>query len=397
MSRRISALLVTLIFTWSGLAALYSQTPAPRIGCRVADRQIATSGSTRFEIFADQLPPLTAFTITLTYQSNTIQFFDDPNLPLEGINLTPGDVFPANSFSQNLVDTVNGQIRIAVSPPVSSTIKGDFDILAFGYLSGNNRAVAHFQFTDPILYDHNAALLNRAFYAVEGCYVQVGDSGTPVPSSTPTYYLSPLLTSTSTPPGFISIDPTPTSTPTQTPTFTPTVNSPLATPTDTNTPFFTPTPEATFTPVDTDTPIPSETPTEVPTETSIVVTTPDNQASADQSPLETPTETPFPIDTPTDTPAPTETPSETPTETPLPAPTPTATETFTPEPPTATATPIRQPTPTVMAQVDRKISGVVEVINQPAAQGNFERQQPYLLLAVTALFGGLVLLLAFWQ
>jgi hypothetical protein len=402
MQRRIVTLVIAFALSWIGLAALYSQTPpAPRVGCKVDQQQISTGGSTQFVIFADQLPPLTAFNLTLTYDFNALQFQDQDLSTIDVINLKPGDAFPATAFSQNNVNSVNGQIQIAVSPPVSSTITGDYDKLAEGTILGINQAVAPFRFTQAVLYDHNGLLMNTTTYAVEECFVQVGNSGAPTPTSTATYFLSPLLTATPLPTGHTSVAPTPTTTPTltETPTTAPSPVSPLDTPTFT--PFPTATPFPTLTPTDTDTPIPTETPTETPTATTIIFSTPQNQSSENLSPLETPvptdTEIPVLAEIPTDTPTLTDTPIASPTDTPELDPLPTATEVPIQETPTATATPIRPPTPTVVAQINRQIVESVEPIEQAAAIGPPRRQQPYRLLAVAALFGTLTLALAFWQ
>jgi len=404
--RRIALLLITFALTWTGLAALYGQTPAPRVGCQVQPAQISTGGSANFTLFVDQLPPLTAYTLTLSYDPRAVQF-QDQNQTLEGINLTPGTVFPAQSITRNVVDPVTGEIQITVSQPVSSSIAGNFDVLATGSILGVDQSVVPFRFTATVLYDHNALVLDRATYGVEECFVEIGNSGSPTPAATATYYLSPLLTATPLPPGFTSVPPTVTPTPTETPTVTPGPTSPLPTPAVTATPTFTPLPTAT--PTETDTPEPTATATPTPTPTVVVISTPDAETGDGQSPLPTPTAnaeetpavSPSPTPTETETPLPTatptatETPPEPPTGTPTPTPLPSETSTPTPAPPTATA--IRPPTPTTVAQVDRPVIESVEVIPQSDAPAPTGRRLPYRLLAVAALFAGLTLLLAFWQ
>lgn len=395
MSRRITVLLLLFVLTWAGLAALYGQTPAPRVGCQVVSNKIFTGGNTDFTIFADQLPPLTAYTLTLFYSPLLVQF-SDQNLGLDDINLAPGPAFPEGAITHNVVDPILGQIQLAVSMPVLSSIVGNRDVLAIGSLSGIGSGVARFDFNNTYLLDHNGAVLNTSAYARENCWVEVGDSGTPTPEPTATYYLSPLLTATPTPPGFTSIAPTVTPTPTQTPTSTPGPTSPLPTPGSTATPTWTPFPTAT--PTDTNTPEPTPTDTDTPTPTVVIVTTPGSGEQIGQSPLETPT--PVVEETPTDTPVPTPTPSETPTETPLPTDTPIV-EVAPTDTPTATDTPIPTleptPTPTPPTQTARRLGDKIEVVAQATPPAQVAPLPPYRLLAVTAIFGGLALLLAFWQ
>jgi len=81
---------------------------------------------------------------------------------------------------------------------------------------------------------------------------------------------------------------------------------------------------------------------------------------------------------------------------PEPEPTATGTATPTPEPATATATAIRPPTPTVVAQINRNVTEAIETVTQTDAPPGAERQQPYRLLAIAALFGAFTLLFIFW-
>ena len=202
MQRRILILLAAFALTWAGLAALYGETPRPpRIGCKLEQRQVPTGSSTEFVIFADQLPPLTTFTLTLTYEPNALSFSDgDPES--DGYNLRAGTAFTQSVMAVNQIDNpTRGQIRLAVTQPVSSTMDGDMDTLAAGTILALNQTVAPFRFTETVLYDHNSRLINRAAYGVEECFVEIGNSGSPTPTATPTTLLSPLLTPTPVPPG----------------------------------------------------------------------------------------------------------------------------------------------------------------------------------------------------
>lgn len=399
MTHRIAVLIFTFAFAWSGLAALYSQPPAPRVGCQITPNKIIRGTGATFKIFADQLPPLTAYSLTLSFAPlRTLGFTDQNDDVLDGFSLKPGPAFSPESITNNLVDKETGVITLAASQSISSTLTGAFDTLGTIEIvaESDTDTIVTFLFTQTSLTDHNGVLLGTNAYAVENCFVEIGDSGSPTPIPTATLNtLLPLISPTLTPVGFISLDPTPTPTPTETPTPTPGPTSPLPTPTDTETPIFTPTPVFTETP--TDTPTPTETPTETPTATDIVFSTPVNQAAEAQPPTETPlpveTETPIPVELPTDTPTITDTPTEVPTDTPEPEPTPTPL----PEPPTATPTPVRLATPTTIAQTDRQIDTTIQVARQSEAPPAIRRPQPYRLLAVVALFGAFTLALAFWQ
>ena len=393
MTRRIAVLIFTFAFAWSGLAALYSQVPAPRVGCQITPNKITRGTGATFKIFADQLPPLTAYSLTLSFTPlRTLGFTDQNDDALDGFSLKPGPAFFPESITNNLVDKETGVITLAASQSISSSLTGALETLGTIEIvaESDTDTIVIFNFTQTSLTDHNGILLGTNAYAVENCFVEIGDSGSPTPIPTATLNtLSPLISPTPTPVGFISLDPTPTSTPTETPTPSPGPTSPLPTPTDTETPIFTPTPVFTETP--TDTPTPTETPTETPTATDIVITTPDNQAGDAQAP----TETPLPVETPTETPTIAELPTETPTDTPEPAPSPTATPL--PEPPTATPAPVRLATPTAIAQTERQIDTTIQVARQSEAPPATRRPQPYRLLAVVALFGAFTLALAFWQ
>lgn len=397
MTRRIAVLLFTFAFAWSGVAALYSQVPAPLVGCQILPTKINRGEQATFRIFADQLPPLTAYSLTLSFDPLRALGFEDQDGLRDGFNLMPGPAFFAESITHNLVNKDTGVITLAASQSISSSLTGAFDTLATISIQAESDTdtIVTFRFTQSTLNDHNGVLLSRnVAYAEQNCEIKIGDSGSPLPQPTATINtLSPLISPTPTPFGHTSVAPTPTSTPTATLTFTPGPTSPLPSPTNTDTPTFTPTPLVTETP--TDTPIPTETPTETPTATQVVITTPDNQASDTQPPTEIPTETPVPTETPTETPTIAELPTETPTDTPEPTLTPTATPI--PEPPAATPTPIRQPTPTAIAQTERKIDATIQIALQSEAPPAPRRPQPYRLLAVIALFGAFTLALAFWQ
>ena len=402
MTRRIALLLFTFAFAWSSLAALYSQTPAPRVGCRIEPVKISTGEQATFTLFADQLPPLTAYSLTLSFNNPRALGFQDQDLTLEGSNLKPGPAFPAGSITRNNIniETDKGTIELAASQPVSSSLTGRFDTLATIGISGVTETIVSFRFIQTSLHNQNGLLLGTNAYAVEECFVEIGNSGSPTPPPTATLNtLSPLVSPTPFPPGHTSVAPTPTSTATPTPTFTPGPTSPLPTPENTATPTFTPSPV--FTPTSTDTPLPTETPTETPTPTQIVFSTPVNQPGEIQAPIETPIL--VPTDTETPTPAPPELPTETetpvplPTDTPVSADTPTDVPLSTQEPPTATSTPIVRPTPTPIAQANRALDETTEVISQAEPPNRESQPQPYRLFAVVALFGGLTLLLAFWQ
>ena len=404
MPRRLFTLLIALALTWTALIALYgqTQTPAPRVGCQITPNKISTGDQALFTLFVDQTPPLTAYTLTLSYGPVPFAMpFADQDPGLEGFNLTPGGAFPADAISHNVVDTVKGEIQLAVSTPISSSITGKFDILATGIIQGVSSIVGTFRFTEVILRDHNGVVINRGSFATEECFVEIGNSGSPTPVATATYFLSPLLSATPTTIGHTSVAPTvtPTSTPgTPSPLSTSVLPTPTYTPNNTAntaTPTFTPLPTAT--PTYTNTPEPTPTDTETPTPTVVAITNP-----ASQSPLETPTPLmqEIPTESPVPTPTETETPTETATETPVPTDTPTVeavppTETPIPVP---TDTPTREPTatPTSPAQIDRALGETVEVIAQSTPSSR-PTQQPYRLLAVASLFGGLALLLAFWQ
>ncbi|MBX3052976.1 MAG: hypothetical protein KF753_15950 [Caldilineaceae bacterium] len=401
MQRRIVVLLVTFAFAWSGLAALYSQVPAPRIGCRIQPEKITTGGTATFEIFADQLPPLTAYTLTITYDDPFSVDFQDQISGGE-INLLPSTLFAPDAVTVNVVDRAKGEIQIAASQPISSAMTGQYDVLASGKISGGSSALISFHFVAAALRDHNSLLIPDTSYARQECFVEIGDSLSPTPTRTATSAnFSALVSPTPLPPGFTSVPPTITPTPTDSPTPTPGPTSPLPTPEVAATPTFTPIP--TFTPVDTDTPVPTETPTETPTATHIDIETPTLQAQDVQSPLETPTadgaEASVIEDatqTPTDTPLPTATNTPTPEPiTPTETPTPSQTPTQTPEPPTAT--PIVRPTATPVLQANRALSDTVQVVAQTSGPVRISQTQPYRLLGIAALFSGFALLLAFWQ
>jgi hypothetical protein len=147
---------------------------------------------------------------------------------------------------------------------------------------------------------------------------------------------------TPTPPGVVTVTPTPTVTPTRTPTIT-------------KTPTVSPTPSNTFTPTITRTPSPTRTPSNTPTPSKTPTPTFTRTATATPSQTRTPTvtRTPTPSRTPTSTRTPTFTPTpsrtRTPTSTRTPTRTPTVTRTSTPSrTPTSTRTPTltRTPTPT---------------------------------------------------
>ena len=402
MTRRIALLIFTFAFAWSGLAALYSQTPAPRIGCQIKPAKITTGEQATLTLFADQLPPLTAYSLTLSFDYPRALDFADQDLAAEGDNLTPGPAFPLESITRNIITTQadSGTLELAASQAISAPLTGAFDTLATISGFGVSDTIVSFRFVQTTLNDQTGAVLGTNAYAVENCFVEIGNSGSPTPIPTATVNtLSPLISPTPTPIGFTSVPPTPTSTPTETPTFTPGPTSPLPTPEDTSTPTFTPTPVFTDTP--TDTPTPTETPTETPTPTEIVFSTPVNPAAQDQPPTETPTpvetDTPTPVEEPSETPTITETPTETPTDTPEAQPTPTPTPAPLPEPPTATPTPIRLATPTPVPQTDRQIDATIQVTFQSEAPSALRRPQPYRLLALVALFSAFTLALAFWQ
>lgn len=404
MPRRVAILFAILVLTWAGLTALYGQTPAPRVGCRVADRKIFIGGSTQFAIFADQLPPLTAYTLTLFYSPLFVQF-SDQDLNLAEINLLPGSASPAAAITRNVVNPILGQIQLAATSPITSYMTGSNDLVATGIIQGVGLGIARFEFSNTNLLNHNGAPINTGAYARENCWVEVGDSGTPTPQATATYLLAPLLTATPTPPDFTLTPRTPTSTPTISPLPTP---SPLQTPTLTplptaaNTAIPTSTPLPTLTPTDTATPLPTPTDTETPTPTVVIITVPGSGEQGGQSPLETPI--PFVEETPTETPVPT--PSETPTETFPPTETPTVEVVPPTETPTPTSTPSPTglpppPTPTPSAtsipQAERALGETVQVMGQSTPPTQIAQRQPYAFLAAAALFGGLALLLAFWQ
>ena len=396
-------LIFTFVFVWSSLAALYSQTPAPRVGCKIEPTKINRGGIATFTIFADQLPPLTAYSLTLSFEPLRTLGFEDQDIVKEGFNLLPGPGFPAESITSNLVNKETGVITLAASQSISSSLTGSFDILATTRIQAESDTdtIVSFRFTQTTLNDHRGVLLSRnVAYAEQNCFVEIGDSGSPTPIPTATVNtLSPLVSPTLTPIGFVSIPPTPTPTPTVTSTATPGPTSPLPTPPNTSTPTFTPTPIPTGTP--TETPTATETPTEIPTPTQIVFSTPVDQAAQAQLPTETPlpveTVTPPPAELPTDTPTLTDTPTATPTETPTDTPEPEPTATPLPQPPTATPTPTRLATPTAVAQTERQIDATVQVAFQSEAPSTVRRPQPYRLLAAVALFGAFTLALAFWQ
>ncbi len=85
--------------------------------------KIFTGGSTNFTIFVDQMPPLTAYTLTLFYSPLFVEFRDQNQDSIE-TNLAPGSAFPANAISRNIVDPARSEIQLAVSVPVSSSITG---------------------------------------------------------------------------------------------------------------------------------------------------------------------------------------------------------------------------------------------------------------------------------
>lgn len=398
MTRRIAVLIFTFVFAWSGLTVLYSQTPAPRIGCRIEPPKITRAGQATLIIFADQLPPLRAYDLTMTFDFPRAFDFEDQDLAADGENLKPDPLFLPESITRNLItlgaDT--GTIELAASQTISAPLTGAFDTLATIRGFGIDDTIVSFRFDKTTLTDQAGVVLSANAYAVENCFVEIGNSGSPTPLPTATVNtLSPLVSPTLTPFGHTSVPPTPTDTPTETATFTPGPTSPLATPEDTSTPTFTPTPVPTDTP--TETPTVTETPTETPTPTVIVISAPDNQGAEAQLPTETPvladTETPTPVDLPTDTPTITDTPTETPTDTPEPEPTPTPL----PEPSTATPTPTRLSTPTPVPQTDRQIDTTIQVASQSEAPSAIRRPQPYRLLAAVALFGAFTFALAFWQ
>lgn len=396
MTRRIAVLIFTFVIAWSGLAALYSQVPAPRIGCRIEQPKITTGEQTTFTIFADQLPPLTGYNLTITFNDPFALNIQDQDVEQEGNNLLPGQAFDVESITQNLVDQPGGKIQLAASQPISAPLTGHFDVLATTTIAGVSDTIIAFHIAPATLNDQNGALMQPSAYAIEDCFVEIGNSGSPTPIPTATINtLSPLISPSPTPIGHTSVPPTPTFTPTETSTFTPAPTSPLPTPENTATPTFTWTPVPTDTP--TDTPTVTETPTETPTPTEIVFSTPANQAAEAELPAETPTptetDTPMPVELPTDTPTVTDTPTEVPTDTPEPEPTPTPL----PEPPTATPTPVRLATPTAIPQTDRQIDTTIQVARQGEAPPATRRPQPYRLLAVVALFGAFTLALAFWQ
>ncbi len=398
MTRRIAVLIFTFAFAWSGLAALYSQVPAPRVGCRIEPAKITTGEQATFTIFADQLPPLTAYSLTLSFDNPRALDFEDQDLSTEVDNFAPGPLFPVESITRNIIriDADRGTMELAASQTTAAPLTGASDTLATIRGFGVADTIVSFRFVQTTLNDQTGAVLSTNAYAVENCFVEIGNSGSPTPIPTATINtLSPLISPTPTPIGYTSVPPTPTFTPTETLTFTPAPTSPLPTPENTATPTYTWTPVPTDTP--TDTPTVTETPTETPTPTEIVFSTPVNQAGEAQLPTETPlpveTETPVPVELPTDTPTSTDTPTEVPTDTPEAEPTPTPL----PEPPTATPTPIRLATPTAIAQTDRQIDTTIQVARQSEAPSAIRRPQPYRLLAVVSLFGAFTLALAFWQ
>lgn len=403
MTRRISVLIFTFAFAWSGLAALYSQVPAPRIGCQITPTQINRGEIATLTIFADQLPPLTAYSLTLGFDYPRALDFEDQDLAAEGKNLTPGPAFPIESITRNIINinADSGTIELAASQTISAPLTGAFDTLATIRGFGVDDTTVSFRFIQTTLKDQNGVLLLRNIaYAEQNCEVRIGDSNSPLPQPTSTIdTLLPLISPTPFPPGYTSVPPTITPTPTETSTFTPGPTSPLPTPENTSTPTFTPTPVFTDTP--TDTPTITETPTETPTPTQIVISTPDSQAGDAESPIETPLPEPTNTETPTvalpDLPAESATSTPPPTDTPMPTETPTDIHTATPEPSTATPRPIVRPTRIPIEQANRTLGESVEVISQAEAPNRDAQLQPYRLFAVVTLFGGLTLLLAFWQ
>jgi len=185
------ALAVAVSLLAIGVAALYSQTPAPRVGCRIEPAKITTGTEAIFTIFADQLPPLRAYTLTLSFDQPFALDFQDQDAERDGNNLAPGQAFAAESITQNVINQTGGEIQLAASQPVSSSLSGHFDTLATTKVSGVSDTIVTFHITQAILNDHNGILMPRSAYAVEDCFVEIGNSGSPTPTHTATPTLTP--------------------------------------------------------------------------------------------------------------------------------------------------------------------------------------------------------------
>lgn len=419
MARRF--LLLTFAFCLAvvgvGILAAQETQPEPLLRCAIASPVIDRGASVDFSVQVEGFTSLAAYTLTLRYDHTVVGFLDSTP-DQEGVNLNAGDLFPPEALTTNLVDPVAGTIQIAVSTPVSQTREGGTGSLVQGKLTGNQAGLSVFTFSETTLRDGQGNAIDPATIRLEGCFVDVGPSGLPTPTLTPTRVVSVLAS----PPTESVL---PTSTPTETASPVPTATSPPATATST----FTPTP--TFTPIPTDTPTPTETWTATPTDTPtvVVISTPtppqEEPGPSSDSPLETPTDTPTATgeqvaETPTSTPSPTPTETETPTPTETPTATesptstltPTATETETPTPsplpttdtPTVTPSPagaepsseVSAATPTPVPATQGRGPAPIEVVAQPEPPPAVTLA-PYRLLALVALFGAFVLLLAAWQ
>jgi len=210
MTRRIAVLIFTFAFAWSGLAALYGQVPAPRIGCRIEQPKITTGEQATLTIFADQLPPLTAYNLTITFNDPFALNIQDQDVEREGTNLLPSQAFDAESITQNLVDQPGGKIQLAASQTTASSLSGHFDTLATTTIAGVSDTIVAFHITQATLNDQNGALMQPSAYALQDCFVEIGDSGSPTPIPTATVNtLSPLISPTPTPVGHTSVPPTP--------------------------------------------------------------------------------------------------------------------------------------------------------------------------------------------
>ena len=130
MTRRIPVLFFIFAFALSGIAALYSQVPAPRVGCQIKPTKINRGESATFTIFADQLPPLTAYSLTLSFDPLRALGFQDQDGIRDGFNLKPGPAFFPESITDNLVNKETGVITLAASQSISSSLTGSFDTLA---------------------------------------------------------------------------------------------------------------------------------------------------------------------------------------------------------------------------------------------------------------------------
>ncbi len=262
MNRLIRGLSVMALLSLLVAKPGYAQTNNAILACRFDPAPLGLNQQGTFIIEVSNVQNLYGYELKAAYEASRLQF-QDTDTSKEGINLKLGEFLRPDFTVHNIVNSGTGGIQLVVAQLAPSEPKSGTGQLAQIPVQGIVSGIANISFSDVVFSNSNGIAIP---ITVQGCSVDIGNTGQPTPTATftqaptatPTATLVNTSASTAT---FTPIPPTATFTPLP------------ATASSTPVPGV---PTATWTPVPVETGQPTLTtvPTSSPTTTVVMIITP---------------------------------------------------------------------------------------------------------------------------